>query len=454
MAVVKSKEYVYEHKINQANDPHRKLEHIREYLLWLSQNDTSKALEVSKDGVLIAKQLNDHYQLNWMKIHHALALADENKFVEAIELFINIDKSYTRLGEKEYALKTKSNIAKIYYDVGLYNQAIFIWKQILNAPRVLINDHFKNIITCNLYSAYQKTFKLNEINPDHLLQIIQYYESNHKTHEAIYPNALLCLAEHYFLNHDFEKTQTICDQGIDISKQHSILKNEYQFCYIKSMSYKETGDDDLFLKHLEITFDLSTSLKTDLLLENLYHELYLIYKKNKDMQKALNFLEKYSEEVIKKQKIKDSFQDSLESFNYLNPKNHELYKNFHSKNLFIYERNIRLYNNKNQLVNINIDNIISIKLTYNYLQINYANNKQVYIKASIMEFMKIIERTYEKNHLFFVNIARSEIVNLYWMTKCDFKKRILYFRVIDKVLEFEVSKRQVSYLKEFLSETN
>ncbi len=70
------------------------------------------------------------------------------------------------------------------------------------------------------------------------------------------------------------------------------------------------------------------------------------------------------------------------------------------------------------------------------------------------DFVENIESYEFFDKLFFETNMRSQIVNLYWMTKMDLPNKIIYLRALENEYSINVSKRQYALLKKHLLKFN
>jgi len=120
-------------------------------------------------------------------------------------------------------------------------------------------------------------------------------------------------------------------------------------------------------------------------------------------------------------------------------------------NTFDLDRNIFMENTDGELVKVNIDSIVYVESYNKNLKLFFPNNRTEIFRKSFKDFTDFIHEKFQKNHLFFFTNLRNQMVNLYWISRFDRVSKQLFLNVIGQEIMFEVSRSQISELKEFLS---
>ena len=108
-------------------------------------------------------------------------------------------------------------------------------------------------------------------------------------------------------------------------------------------------------------------------------------------------------------------------------------------------------NSDGEVIKINIDSIAYVESYNKNLKIFFPNNRTETFKKSFKEFTDFIHEKFQNNHLFFFTNLRKQMVNLYWISRFDRVSKQLFLNVIGQEIMFEVSRSQISELKEFLA---
>jgi DNA-binding LytR/AlgR family response regulator len=108
-------------------------------------------------------------------------------------------------------------------------------------------------------------------------------------------------------------------------------------------------------------------------------------------------------------------------------------------------------NTDDEVVKVNIDSIVYVVSYNKNLKIFFPNNRTETFRKSFKEFTDFIQEKFQSNHLFFYTNLRNQMVNLYWISRFDRASKQLYLNVIGQEIMFEVSRSQVSELKDFLA---
>jgi tetratricopeptide (TPR) repeat protein len=148
----------FENQISQAEDIKEKLKNYRSYALYMSQIDPKKSYEIIEEGIKCSLETEDEFEQQWMSFLKGICLIELDKYDLALSVLLVVKNYFFLNNKKEFYAKTLSNIAVVYFNLQRYNQAIFIWKDLL-INYIQHDDYtFKYLVMNNLIAAYQNTF--------------------------------------------------------------------------------------------------------------------------------------------------------------------------------------------------------------------------------------------------------------------------------------------------------
>lgn len=443
----------FENQISQAQDIKEKLKNYRFYALYMSQIDPKKSYEIIEEGIKCSLETDDEFEQQWMSFLKGICLVELDKYDLALSILLGVKNYFFIVNEKEFYAKTLSNIAVVYFNLQRYNQAIFIWKDLL-INYIQHDDYtFKNLVMNNLIAAYQNTFFFNEFSEIQIKEILDYYHINNVKKDQTYCDALVNLATHYRLKSNYKKAIEIGTESLHLANLENYNKLKCEISYILYLCYNELQDDVNSIYHLKMALSSSKKFHFTFLHEELYKALYLYYKQKESYQEAFEYLEKYHEVEKIKREAQSNINWIVEKFGFEenDQKNAGYLKEYIRKNTFDLDRNIFMENTDGEVVKVNVDSIVYIESYNKNLKIFFPNNRTETFRKSFKEFTDFIQEKFQSNHLFFYTNLRNQMVNLYWISRFDRASKQLYLNVIGQEIMFEVSRSQISELKDFLA---
>jgi DNA-binding LytR/AlgR family response regulator len=261
------------------------------------------------------------------------------------------------------------------------------------------------------------------------------------------------LATHYRLKSNYKKAIEIGTESLHLANLENYNKLKCEISYILYLCYNELQDDVNSIYHLKMALSSSKKYHFTFLHEELYKALYLYYKQKESYQEAFEYLEKYHEIEKIKREAQSNVNWIVEKFGFEenDQKNAGYLKEYIRKNTFDLDRNIFMENTDDEVVKVNIDSIVYVVSYNKNLKIFFPNNRTETFRKSFKEFTDFIQEKFQSNHLFFYTNLRNQMVNLYWISRFDRASKQLYLNVIGQEIMFEVSRSQVSELKDFLA---
>jgi hypothetical protein len=438
--LVKSRPYKY------------KLKLYRQYSFLLSTVYPEKAYEVILEGSKYSLAYDDEYEQKVMIVLQGICLIELNKYDLALSILLEVKDYFYENNKLDFYAKVLSNIAVIYFEIEYYNQAIYIWKDLISNYISPQDRAFRSLVMNNLISAYQNTFLYNDYSEIQLKEILKYYEDPNVEKDLCYGNALNNLAVSHRLSHNYKEAIEVSLDLLLFASLHHYEKLKYEINYNLFLCYQELNDEKKMIKYLLNALKLSKKSTSLYLKEDLYRSLYLYYKSKNEVNSAFEFLEKLYELNIFKKELRSSIDkvNNQFEFNYGDQKNGVYFQNHVKNNTFEWSRDIYLENIKGGIVKINIDSIISVISTNKFIKI-YLPNKQASIyKKSLKDFVDLLNEKFQNNHLFFNTNLRKELVNLYWLSTFDKSTKKLYLNVLGNEFVYNITRTQLPKFKDFL----
>lgn len=442
----------FENQISQSKDIKETLKLQRKFAFLMSNIDPKKAYEIMEEGHKLSFNIDDEFEQNWMATLKGICLIELNKYDQALLILIEAKNYFYKNNYIEFYSKTLSNIAVVYFHLHIYNQSIYIWKDLLINYVSHDDVEFKNLAMNNLISAYQNTFMFDEYSEFQIREILDYYRINSIKKDQIYCDTLVNLMKYYILKSNFKKAIEIGIESLDFANVENFNKLKYEICILLYQCYKELGDEKNIIYHLKMALNISKKNHFTFLQEDLYKALYLYYKEKEDFKLAFEFLEKFHDLEKIKLETKSNIDRIIQKFGFdeLDQQNSGYLKEYFRKNIFDLNRNVFMENIDGELIKINVDSIIHIESFNKNVKVFFPNNHSQIFKKSFKEFTDYLQEKLQKNHLFFFTNLRNQMVNLYWISRFDRISKQLYLNVLGQEIVFEVTRSQVSDLKDFL----
>jgi len=443
----------FESKIKNASEFKEKLKYYKLYAYFLSPIDSKKSYQIIEEAMKLAVDAKDEYERNWILFLKGNSLIELDKNDQALLALLEAKNYFYVNYNKEFYAKILSNIAVVYFNLKLYNQAIFIWKDLLINYVQHDDITFKNLVMNNLIAAYQNTFSISEITEFQIMEILNYYSHNNIKKNQTYCDALVNLATHYRLKGNIQKSIEVGLESLKLANMEGYNKLKCDICYNIYLNYKELNDNENKIYYLKMALNCSKKHHFLFLQVDIYRELYLYYKEMNSYKEAFEYLEKFHEEEALKREAQSNVNRILGSYDFedQDQKNATYLVEYLKKNTFDLDRNIFLENMDGDIVKINIDSIVYAESYNKNLKICSPNGKVDEIKISFKDFTDIVYEKFKNNHLFFNTNLRKQMINLYWFKRFDRSTKQVFLNVIGEDLVFDVSRSQLGILKELLS---
>ena len=378
---------------------------------------------------------------------------------KALHLYYKSKNYFFITEHKSYYAKVISDISVIFATLGLYNQACYLWKDLLRNYIDKDNIFQKGIVLNNLIStsisSYQNFDQVETILNDLLKEVKEANYQDAYYYNFVYCNSMVNLGYFHFMKfNDYKKALTFYEKALDVVNDIHDLGSKYEI-YIKIADcYKGLNEEAKRINHLLKALKTLNNCENNISCLYMYKELYHYYKSKDDMKNALLYLEIVNALELNKKDQESKINTIIENIRMVSKdENHTSFLNeFSKKHVFNFNREVFLENIKGVVVKINLDEIVSIESYSKMIKIRFTNQTNHIYKATMREFSDLIHEKFGEDHLFFNTNLRSEMVNLFWMSKYDKLNKKLYINVLGEETVFELTRGQSIILKDFFNQ--
>jgi tetratricopeptide (TPR) repeat protein len=425
----------------------------RKLIFTLCSHNPKLALKKAEEAVNYSYEHNDQFEQNITLFVKAVCLIEVNEYVEAFKILLESQKYFFKINRLDYYSKVLTNLGVIYYNLSCYNQAIFIWRDILINYDNQKEVYYRYVLINNLITVYLKKFTPNETILEQLLEIKKSFEKKDFQIDQLYCDVIVNLVNYYRIINNFNKSIKLAEEFLTFAVLDNFHKMKYELYYSSALSYKMINEEPKMANALKMALVLSKKYNYNFLQYEIFNELYIYYKNKNNFKEAFEYIENFLywqnnrfRDLNSSYYIVDQFD-----FEYNDPKKATYLNKYIEKHSFELERNLLIDDSQGNLVNINIDLIIYVESFNKLTRIYFSNSSSQLFKIPLKSFMDLIVNKFENNHLFFMTNVRKQIVNLYWLSKFDkYSKRII-LNVFGYNYYFNLSRNQYILIKDFLA---
>lgn len=442
-----------EGQILQEKDAVKCINLYRKLIFTLSSHNPKLALKKAEEAISYSYEHNDQFEQNVTLFVKAICLIEVNEYVEAFKILLESQKYFFKINRLDYYSKVLTNLGVIYYNLSCYNQAIFIWRDILINYDNQKEVYYRYILINNLITVYLKKFTPNETILAQLLEIKKSFDKKDFQYDQLYCDVIVNLVNYYRIINNFNESIKLAEEFLTFAVLDNFHKMKYELYYSSALSYKMINEEPKMANALKKALVLSKKHNYNFLQYEIFNELYIYYKNKNNFKEALEYIENFLywqnnrfRDLNSSYYIVDQFD-----FEYNDPKKATYLNKYIEKHSFELERNLLIDDSQGNLVNINIDLIIYAESFNKLTRIYFSNSSSQLFKIPLKSFMELIVNKFENNHLFFMTNVRKQIVNLYWLSKFDkYSKRII-LNVFGYNYYFNLSRNQYILIKDFLA---
>lgn len=425
----------------------------RKLIFTLSSHNPKMALKKAEEAVSYSCQHNDQFEQNITLFVKAVCLIEVNEYVEAFKILLESQKYFFKINRLDYYSKVLTNLGVIYYNLSCYNQAIFIWRDILINYDNQKEVYYRYILINNLITVYLKKFTPNETILAQLLEIKKSFDKKEFQIDQLYCDVIVNLVNYYRIINNFNESIKLAEEFLTFAVLDNFHKMKYELYYSSALSYKMINEEPKMANALKMALVLSKKHNYSFLQYEIFNELYIYYKNKNNFKEALEHIEHFLYWQNNRFRDLNSSYYIVNQFDfeYNDPKKATYLNKYIEKHSFELERNLLIDDSQGNLVNINIDLIIYAESFNKLTRIYFSNSSSQLFKIPLKSFMDLIVNKFENNHLFFMTNLRKQIVNLYWLSKFDkYSKRII-LNVFGYNYYFNLSRNQYILIKDFLA---
>jgi tetratricopeptide (TPR) repeat protein len=442
-----------EGQILQEKDAVRCINLYRKLVFTLSAHNPSLALKKAEEALNYSYEHNDDFEQKITLFVKAVCLIEINEYVEAFKILLDAQKYFFKIKRLDYYSKVLTNLGVIYYNLSCYNQAIFIWRDILINYDNQKDVYYRYILINNLITVYLKKFLPNETILAQLLEIKKSYDKKNFQYDQLYCDVIVNLVNYYRIINDFNQSIKLAEEFLTFAVLDNYHKMKYELYYSSALSYKMINNETKMAYALKKALVLSKKHNYNFLQYEIFNELYIYSKTKNNFKDALEYIEHF----LYWQKNRSTALNSSYyivnqfDFEYNDPIKATYLNKYIEKYSFELERNILIDDSQGSLINVNIDLIIYAESFNKLTKIYFSNSSSQLFKIPLKSLMDLIVNKFENNHLFFMTNVRKEIVNLYWLSKFDKYSKRITLNVFGYNYYFNLSRNQYIIIKDFLA---
>lgn len=377
---------------------------------------------------------------------------NQGLYDKGLKLLLLSKQFFFETGELETYYKTISDIAVSMYELGQKRQAVYLWKEILN-----FEDKFKeasqlHILKINIIYSSLVDFNITDDVESAIFEMLNYIDSQKEVTNLIHNTANALFSLYYYKKEMYKEAIEHALKSVEIAKSCNDIHNLFDVYLILSDCYEKLKDKKKWLKCLIKAKNQSKDKKSYIKAIPVYDSLYLYYKSKEDYKNAL----KYQKEKHVLELYKINQQNEINTMlNNLGFENNDslndfLLNEYSKRYLFNFDRDVFLENLNGTLVKINIDSIVYVSSKSKMIQIHFVDKTSLVFKINMKDFSNLVSEKFGDHHLLFNTNLRSQIVNLFWMSKLDKLKKMLFVNVLGEELTFNLTVTQHNRLKDYL----
>lgn len=442
----------FEIAYNNAKTSKEKFRVLRPNTFFLESYNHSKIPILFEELIRMAKEEGDTRGIYVYYLYLNTYYRNQGLYDKGLKLLLLSKQYFFETKEFETYYKVIADIAVSMYDIGQKRQAVYLWKEILK-----FEDKFKeasqmHILKINLIYASLNDFDITDNVYSSLIEMLNYVDPKKDMTNSIHNTANALFSLYYYKKEMYKEAIEHALKSVEIANRCNDVHNLFDVYFILSDCYEKLKDKKNWLKYILKAKNISKDKKSFIKAIPVLEALYNYYKSKEDFKNAF----KYQKEKHVLELYKLNQQNQLNSIlNNLGYENNDsltdfIINKFSKKYLFYFDRDIFLENLNGTLVKINIDSIVYVTSISKMIQIHFVDKTSIVFKINMKEFSNLVSEKFEDNHLFFNTNLRSEIVNLFWMSKLDKIKKKLHLNVIGEEFEFIITTAQFIKLKEYL----
>lgn len=445
----------FESSLEKETNSAKKLRLWHDYRNYFALISPQFALEIAEKGCEYAIQvgLEEYMAMLFTKSN---SLTQLERYEESFTLLSKCLTFYLDCNDNEMIVKILGAISNIFIRLELVSQAIYLLSYILENYAFVNNRELILVAKANLIQIYFSEFEKNPFCIEEIDEILDAYEIKEQTSSHAFLIISLSKSLFYEQKGDYEKTIQEIKKVIhsaDKIGSNCILIDSY---YTLGRVYKKINKKVEMERAYSTAIFYSDQIGLKKVYINIYEDLYEYYSSKGLYKKALESLEKFNQYTINYDEIRRRVSSISKQIGF------SLEFNIDKEVLTSLNQNLDFEHKIHIIINdlkgiehtLNINDIIFAQKRIDILKIQVAIGKPIYSKMSFKDFVNKIESYNSFYKLFFETNVRNQLVNLFWLSKMDMVKKVIYLKSIDNLFEINISKRQYPLLKKRLLQYN
>lgn len=442
----------FELKISQANTIEQKVRAYLDYRNYLSIIDPKKSIELMDEAIAIVEKTSSKSELYKLYYSKANSLIHIKKIEEGFLLMSKCLEYNLKKNDKIQLGLIYLSFSNIFYKLTLFKTSIFLKHYVI---KNFFNPNDKErtyAIYTNIMSVYFISLNINKFEESFILNIVDYYKDKKDKNLIGYIISKLNLARYYRLNNDLNKSLEIYNEMLHLCFVSKNYASAMDIHYELGLMYKDQKNWAKAEYHFYEAYKINQKEYIHYHNLALYEELYTLYKKDQNSKKALEFLEVFNQKEIEFEKEKEEILSQLKKIGFEKVINDDalIVKDYFEKIAFENQNILLEENVKGEVVKINIDEVVYVSKTEEFLQVCFVNGKKIHLKTLYKNFIQKMVTKLNGMGMFFETNARNQTVNLFWLSRFEDQTKEIVLKVIQEEYTFSVSKRQFPLLKKII----
>jgi tetratricopeptide (TPR) repeat protein len=445
----------FESSLENETDSAKKIRLWHDYRNYFSYINPSFSLEIIVRGCEFAKSVSeeDYFNMLFSKSNSLFLL---ERYEEAFKILSNCLKFYIKINDNLLIVKVLGAISNIYMRLELLPQAIYIYNYILDNYSKIENKEILIAVKANLIQIYFNNFEKSPFKLKEIDELLESFELKKLTQCQAFLIISLTKSRFFSQNGEYEKSIFEINKVIKSAEEieSNIILNDayYDLGILYKLMNRLDDMESAFLKSLYY----SEKIGSQNFYIIIYSELHIYYSSKNLYKKALDALEKKNLYIAKYEEFRNkiSSKSKLLGFSQLLKVDNELLNSLYNNINLEVKFDIYITDLKGNENVIKVQDIMYAQKKQDILKVQLAIGKPIYSNMNFKSFVSKIQSFEFYQKLFFETNVRSQIVNLFWMSKLDLTNKTISLKTIEDEFEIQISKRQFPILKKHILQFN
>jgi tetratricopeptide (TPR) repeat protein len=264
--------------------------------------------------------------------------------------------------------------------------------------------------------------------------------------------AHISMALYYKEKKEYPQALFHFEKVIEISGAYELNIQNYRLFIDVALVYGEMKQLNKEYKFMKKALRIAKKHQLDNFNLIIYERLSVYYKSIHKFELALECYEKFHICKIKEEQELFKTKKALEKLNLTEQDSNyqTLMEDYIKSSLFSSEQILLIEDMDDKIIELEIEKIVCVNVEEDILNIYLTDNQVFKIKQKFKDFTDILFSRAGKNHLFFFTNQRSELVNLFWLSRIDKMEKMLYLNVVGQEYNYKLTRSQFANLKESL----